>query len=277
MSPASRQNVLDLLEFQRELGIDILVSDVPTDKTTFKDELFSMPSKQQSFPKNDDDDGAESSRLLSVPQDMQGAYKLAQSARTLAELRNALEKFEDCPLKKTATHLVFADGNPDASIMVVGEAPGADEDRLGVPFVGVSGQLLDRAFAAIGLDRTKIYISNILPWRPPGNRQPTPHETALCLPFIERHIELVSPEILILVGGTAAKTLLKTNEGIVKLRGKWHAYLSPELKKPIKTLATFHPAYLLRSPGQKRFVWLDLLSVKAMINSKNEIFKLSKK
>jgi DNA polymerase len=277
MSPASRQNVLDLLEFQRELGIDILVSDVPTDKTTFKDELFSMPSKQQSFPKNDDDDGAESSRLLSVPQDMQGAYKLAQSARTLAELRNALEKFEDCPLKKTATHLVFADGNPDASIMVVGEAPGADEDRLGVPFVGVSGQLLDRAFAAIGLDRTKIYISNILPWRPPGNRQPTPHETALCLPFIERHIELVSSEILILVGGTAAKTLLKTNEGIVKLRGKWHAYLSPELKKPIKTLATFHPAYLLRSPGQKRFVWLDLLSVKAMINSKNEIFKLSKK
>ena len=161
--------------------------------------------------------------------------------------------------------------------MVVGEAPGADEDRLGVPFVGVSGQLLDRAFAAIGLDRTKIYISNILPWRPPGNRQPTPHETALCLPFIERHIELVSPEILILVGGTAAKTLLKTNEGIVKLRGKWHAYLSPELKKPIKTLATFHPAYLMRSPGQKRFVWLDLLSVKAMINSKNEIFKLSKK
>jgi uracil-DNA glycosylase family 4 len=277
MSPASRQNVLDLLEFQHELGIDILVSDVPTDKTTFKDELFSMPSKQQSFPKNDDGDGAESSRLLSVPQDMQGAYKLAQSARTLAELRNALEKFEDCPLKKTATHLVFADGNPDASIMVVGEAPGADEDRLGVPFVGVSGQLLDRAFAAIGLDRTKIYISNILPWRPPGNRQPTPHETALCLPFIERHIELVSPEILILVGGTAAKTLLKTNEGIVKLRGKWHAYLSPELKKPIKTLATFHPAYLLRSPGQKRFVWLDLLSVKAIIDSKNEIFKLSKK
>ena len=274
MSPASRQNVLDLLEFQRELGIDILVSDVPTDKTTFKDELFSMPSKQQSFPENDDDDGAESSRLLSVPQDMQGAYKLAQSARTLAELRNALEKFEDCPLKKTATHLVFADGNPDASIMVVGEAPGADEDRLGVPFVGVSGQLLDRAFAAIGLDRTKIYISNILPWRPPGNRQPTPHETALFLPFIERHIELVSPEILILVGGTAAKTLLKTNEGIVKLRGKWHAYLSPELKKPIKTLATFHPAYLLRSPGQKRFVWLDLLSVKAMIDSKNELFKL---
>jgi DNA polymerase len=277
MSPASRQNVLDLLEFQRELGIDILVSDVPTDKTTFKDELFSMPSKQQSFPKNDDDDGAESSRLLSVPQDMQGAYKLAQSARTLAELRNALEKFEDCPLKKTATHLVFADGNPDASIMVVGEAPGADEDRLGVPFVGVSGQLLDRAFAAIGLDRTKIYISNILPWRPPGNRQPTPHETALCLPFIERHIELVSPEILILVGGTAAKTLLKTNEGIVKLRGKWHAYQSPELKKPIQTLATFHPAYLLRSPGQKRFVWLDLLSIKAMIDSKNELFKLSEK
>lgn len=257
-----------MLKFQHELGIDILVSDVPTDKTTFKDALFSMPS-QPPLSKKNESVGTEPPRLLSVHQDTQGAYTLAQSAKTLTELREALEKFENCPLKKTATNLVFSDGNPDAPIMVVGEAPGADEDRQGIPFVGMSGQLLDRAFAAIGLDRTKIYISNILPWRPPGNRQPTPHETALCLPFIERHIELISPEFLILVGGTAAKTLLKTNEGIVKLRGKWRSYQSPGLKSPIKALATFHPAYLLRSPAQKRFVWLDLLSLKAMIESKN--------
>ena len=167
-----------------------------------------------------------------------------------------------CDLKKTATNFVFADGNPKARVMVVGEAPGADEDRQGLPFVGVSGQLLDRAFATINLDRTKIYISNIIPWRPPGNRQPTQQETAMCLPFIERHIELIAPDFLILAGGTAAKAVLKTTEGIVKLRGKWQPYQSPGLEKLIQVLATFHPAYLLRSPSQKKFVWLDLLSLK---------------
>src|SRR6266850_5274944 len=141
------------------------------------------------------------------------AYRAAQAAQSLEELRAALESFDGCPLKATATNLVFADGNPAARVMLVGEAPGADEDRIGRPFVGVSGQLLDRMLAAIGLDRTKIYITNVLFWRPPGNRTPTPAEVAACLPFVERHIELVGPEVLILAGNAAAKTLLLRNEG----------------------------------------------------------------
>ena len=202
---------------------------------------------------------------MSLPSIVQQAHDLAQNAQTIDELRTVFESFEHCDLKKTATNFVFSDGNPKARVMVVGEAPGADEDRQGVPFVGVSGQLLDRAFATIGLDRKKMYISNIIPWRPPGNRPPTAQEIAMCLPFIERHIEFIDPEFLILAGGTAAKALLKTAEGIVKLRGKWQLYQTPGLEKPIQVLATFHPAYLLRSPGQKRFVWLDLLSLKHKI------------
>jgi uracil-DNA glycosylase family 4 len=170
-------------------------------------------------------------------------------------------------LKKTAINTVFSDGNPKAKVMVIGEAPGADEDRQGLPFVGLSGKLLDRMFASIGLDRTTIYITNIIPWRPPGNRQPTPSETNLCLPFVERHIELVSPEFLVLVGGTAAKSILQSTEGIMKLRGRWLSYQTSTMQKPIKTLATFHPAYLLRAPGQKRLAWLDLLMLKQALNT----------
>lgn len=201
----------------------------------------------------------------------QSATALAQSARTLEELRAALAGFEGCPLKATATNLVFADGNPSARIMIVGEAPGADEDRQGKPFVGVSGQLLDRMLAWIGLDRTKVYITNILPWRPPGNRSPTAAEIAVCLPFAERQIELVKPDILVLLGGTAAKALLGTSEGIIKTRGKWHTYTSPGLQQPIATIATYHPAYLLRSPAQKRDSWRDLLSIKSKMKANNEI------
>ncbi len=145
--------------------------------------------------------------------------------------------------------------------MLIGEAPGADEDRQGLPFVGVSGQLLDRMFAAIGLTRENFYITNIIPWRPPGNRQPTPAETEACLPFIKKHIDLVSPDFLILVGGTAAKTLLGGREGIMRLRGAWRDYASESGKK-MKIIAIFHPAYLLRSPGQKRETWLDLIKIK---------------
>jgi DNA polymerase len=191
----------------------------------------------------------------------QGARQLAASCRDLAALEAALAAFDGCPLKATATRLVFADGNPAARVMLVGEAPGADEDRQGKPFVGVSGQLLDRMLACVNLDRGKVYIANILPWRPPGNRQPTAAEIAVCLPFIERQIELVDPALLVLLGGVAAKTLLATTQGIVRLRGRWMSYGSPGLARPIPVIATYHPAYLLRSPGQKRDAWRDLLSI----------------
>lgn len=189
--------------------------------------------------------------------------QIVRACGTREALLKALHAFEGCALKQTAMNTVFCDGNPHASVMLVGEAPGADEDRLGRPFVGMSGQLLDKFFKSIGLSRTEnLYISNILPWRPPGNRQPTPSEIVSCLPFIERHISLINPKILVAVGGTACKALLKSTEGITRLRGKWTYYNNLYLEKPIKTLAIYHPAYLLRSPGQKRYVWFDLLMLK---------------
>lgn len=203
-----------------------------------------------------------STPLKHVGAHLQDAYKLAEQAQTLDELKAAVESFDGCALKKTAMHTVFADGNPRAEIMLIGEAPGADEDRQGLPFVGLSGQLLNRMFAAIGYDRTRLYISNIIPWRPPGNRQPTTEETTLCLPFVERHIALVQPKIIVFVGGVAAKTLLQSKEGITRLRGKWLTYTNSYLKGPVKAYAIYHPAYLLRSPGQKRYAWMDLLKLK---------------
>lgn len=264
----SRQQALKILQFQQEIGIDAVVSDDPTNKLNFNENALKMPHPKKeiledssvfSFSESPQEN---TPNILSLESTIEQARALAKNANTLHELRTAFENFDGCDLKKTATNFVFADGNPQARVMVVGEAPGGDEDRQGLPFVGISGQLLDRAFATIDLDRTKIYISNILPWRPPGNRQPTTQEIAMCLPFIERHIDLIAPEFLILAGGTAAKALLKTNEGIVKLRGKWQPYQTSGKGKPIQVLATFHPAYLLRSPGQKKFVWLDLLNLK---------------
>lgn len=189
-----------------------------------------------------------------------GARALAANAHDLDALRQAVQAFDDCPLKKTATNLVFGDGNPNASVMLIGEAPGADEDRQGLPFVGVSGQLLDRMIASIGLDRSDVYITNILPWRPPGNRKPTPAETTMCLPFMRRHIELVNPSLLVFVGGTSASTLLNRSEGITRLRGRWLDY--EFAGRTIPAMAIFHPAYLLRQPALKREAWQDLISVK---------------
>jgi uracil-DNA glycosylase len=188
------------------------------------------------------------------------ARALAGAATTLEELKAAMAEFNGCALKHTASNLVFGDGNPEANIMFVGEAPGADEDRQGKPFVGVSGQLLDRMLAAIGLDRNSIYISNILPWRPPGNRKPSPAEVLSCLPFIARHIELIKPKVLILVGGTSASNLLDTKEGITRLRGRWVNYKVGDLDIP--TMPIFHPAYLLRQPALKREAWKDIRSIR---------------
>jgi DNA polymerase len=193
-------------------------------------------------------------------------HALARAARSLEELRDALMAFDGCALKDTATNLVFSDGTPGSRVMIVGEAPGADEDRVGKPFVGVSGQLLDRMLAHIGLDRSSVYISNIIFWRPPGNRQPTTAEIAACLPFVERHIELANPDILLLTGGASAKTLLARSEGIMRMRGRWHLYESTGMSRPVPALPTFHPAFLLRQPAQKREAWRDLLALRQKLD-----------
>ena len=192
-----------------------------------------------------------------------------QDPDTLESLKREISNFEGCDLKKTAINLVFSDGNPEADIMLIGEAPGADEDRQGKPFVGLSGQLLTKAFKAVGYEREKdLYITNTVFWRPPGNRQPTTKEVEACLPFTQRHIALVNPKLLILVGGTAVKALLNKNDGITKLRGNWFDYTSPYTKTPIKMTAIYHPAYLLRSPGRKKDLWQDLLKIREYITKR---------
>jgi len=198
---------------------------------------------------------------LESPQLVEDARALAGRCNSVGELEAAIRAFEGCTLKRTAKNTVFADGLPSAPVMIVGEAPGADEDRLGKPFVGVSGQLMDRMMAAIGLERgAGFYITNILFWRPPGNRTPTMAEQAMCLAFTRRHIELVRPKILLLAGGTSAKALLDTTEGIMRLRGKWTT-LRLDDGTEVPTLPTFHPAYLLRTPASKRQSWQDLLAI----------------
>lgn len=180
---------------------------------------------------------------------------------TLQELKEAVMSFEGCALKTTATHTVFADGDPDSDLMFIGEAPGAEEDRQGLPFVGPSGQLLNKMIAAIGLARDKVYITNVVHWRPPGNRPPTPEEMAMCLPFLNKHIELVSPKILVLLGATAMKALLRAPTSLSQARGVWHAYAPRQGIAPVPTRVTFHPSYLLRSPGQKSLAWVDFMTI----------------
>lgn len=193
------------------------------------------------------------------------AKALAREARTLDELKTALAGFEGCALKATAKNLVFADGNPEGRVMMVGEAPGAEEDRQGLPFVGRSGRLLDKMLAAIGRDRRGVYIANCVPWRPPGNRTPTPQETAICLPFLMRQIELADPDILVCLGGPAAATLLGVKDGILKSRGRWASFHTGQ--REIRAIATLHPAYLLRQPLQKRLAWRDLLAIRAALTA----------
>ena len=188
------------------------------------------------------------------------AREAARNAASLEELRAILAGFEGCALRGTAKQLVFADGNPQSRVMFVGEAPGRDEDIEGLPFVGRSGKLLDRMMAAIGLDRTSAYIANIVPWRPPGNRTPTPQESQICLPFILRQVELADPDILVCLGGPAAQSLLGVTDGIMRTRGRWFPFNTGT--REIRALATLHPAYLLRQPLHKRLAWRDFLAVK---------------
>ena len=201
---------------------------------------------------------------------VRSAVALAQDAGSVAALRDALLGFDSCALAKTATNLVLYDGNPKAAVMFVGEAPGAEEDRQGLPFVGASGKLLDRMLASIGLDRTRAFISNTVFWRPPGNRTPTTQEMAICMPFLERLIELVGPRVLVTLGGPAAKSVLAESAGVSKLRGRWFSYSTPRLSRPIPATAMYHPAYLLRSPAQKRDAWRDLLALRKRLETEAE-------
>lgn len=190
---------------------------------------------------------------------MAAARALADAAQDLATLEAAVQQFEGCAIKKTAHRTVFADGNPSSGLMIIGEAPGEQEDIEGIPFCGSSGQLLDRMLAAIGLDRRTVYISNTVFWRPPGNRPPNGDEINACLPLVEKHIALVNPKLLVLAGGTATKALLKSDAAVTRMRGRFYDYANPYMTQPVQTLVTFHPSYLLRSPAQKRFAWADLL------------------
>lgn len=258
------QTLKTLLSFYRDAGVDEVISDIPQNRfLEVEDTLDLAPAAP---PTPEARSPSPIAPLVSPKRAHETAYVAARSAQTLEELKAALFAFEGCALKYTATNLVFGDGNPKARVMLIGEAPGADEDRQGLPFVGQSGQLLDKSLAAIGLTRQNFYITNIIPWRPPGNRQPTPAESDTCLPFVQRHIDLVSPDFLILVGGTATKTLLGGREGIMRLRGSWKDYTSEGGKK-MKVIAIFHPAYLLRSPGQKREVWMDLIKIKHTLHA----------
>ena len=202
-----------------------------------------------------------------VPDDaaIHNAREAAKTASSIDALREALSGFNDCNLQFGARSTVFADGNPDADVMFIGEAPGRDEDRQGLPFVGRAGQLLDKMLLAISLDRTSCYITNIIPWRPPGNRTPTPHEIELCRPFIERHVELMAPKVVVTMGNVSTKSLLGTTRGILSFRGTWSSY-RPNSDMEIPAMPTLHPAYLLRNPAHKRLSWQDFLSVRARLD-----------
>ena len=261
MVPGHEKSARDLLEFYIEAGADAVVGEEPVDRFAAADTPLAARTSAPPAARVDFTARAPSPSAPPAPDEAaMAARDAAKRAATLDELRAVLDRFDGCALKATATQLVFADGNPQARLMFVGEAPGRDEDIEGLPFVGRSGKLLDRMLAAIGLDRTAVYIAHIVPWRPPGNRTPTPQESQICLPFISRQIELADPDILVCLGGPSAQTLLGIKEGITKTRGRWFTFDTG--KREIRAMPTFHPAFLLRSPLQKRFAWRDFLAIK---------------
>lgn len=247
MHPSSPLSPAQLLRWYIAAGVDETIGERPLDR-------YALSSRPSSGP-------PQAAVAVRAAEPASSAH-LALTAGNLAELKTAMENYDGCALKRSCQSTVFADGNPEAKLMIVGEAPGADEDRIGLPFVGASGKLLDAMLAAIGLDRSSVYIANVVPWRPPGNRKPEPAEVELCLPFISRQIELVDPALLLLLGGAPTAALLGRPDSITRLRGHWMDYSSPRLSHPIPALPTFHPAYLLRTPAHKREAWRDMLAVK---------------
>jgi uracil-DNA glycosylase len=265
MTPEPAPTIKQLLAFYLEAGVDCALADEAANRladpaaATVVTPVVSEQSHPQAVRLQPAAMPAPREAAPAPEAAIASAREAARTAPSLEALRTLLETFDGCALKHTATRLVFADGNPQARIMFVGEAPGRDEDIEGLPFVGRSGKLLDRMIAAIGLDRSKAYIANVIPWRPPGNRTPTPQETQICLPFIQRQIELVNPDVLVTLGNPSTQTLLSTREGIMRARGKWLSYDTGT--RTIRAIATFHPAYLLRSPSYKRMSWLDLRAI----------------
>jgi len=249
----------DLLRWYLDCGVDEAVGPVPVDR-------FALSARPAAAPPPIQRPAPVPAAAAPAPQVSGTAAHIAAGCADLAELKAALEAFDALPLRRTANSTVFADGNPEAALMIIGEAPGQEEDRQGLPFVGKSGKLLDRMLASIGLDRGSAYITNVLPWRPLENRKPSPDEVAVCLPFVARHVELVDPQVLLLLGGAAAAAILARHDGISRLRGQWFDYASPGLSRPVPTLATFHPAYLLRTPDAKRGAWRDLLMVRKRLD-----------
>lgn len=289
VSRDNRPDIADLLAFYASAGVDEALEEEPVNRFA---EAASKPAERApatvtptggsaALPRSTSVSRAEmgerpgaapvaraQSATATVPDEQQAALarQLATRAASLDELRQHMAAFDGCNLKFTAKNLVFADGNPNAAVMLVGEAPERDEDIEGLPFVGRSGRLLDRMLAAIGLDRTSAYIANVIPWRPPGNRTPTPHETEICRPFIERQIELVNPKVLVNLGGLSANTLLNTTEAILRLRGNWRVHTTAA-GIAIPAMPTLHPAYLLRTPAHKKLAWRDFLEVKAKLRA----------
>ncbi|HEV3394652.1 MAG TPA: uracil-DNA glycosylase [Xanthobacteraceae bacterium] len=266
MTPERTRAARELLAFYVDAGVDALVGETPVDRlagSQAREEAPPAPRAPPPPPRPAAPSGGASAAATAPPSPeaaVMAARAAAKNAASLDELRAMLDGFEGCALKGTAKQLVFADGNPQARVMFVGEAPGRDEDIEGLPFVGRSGQLLDRMLAAIGLDRSSAYIANVIPWRPPGNRTPTPQEISICLPFTRRQIELADPDVLVCLGSPAAQALLEARDGIMKTRGRWFTYQTGT--REIRAIATFHPAYLLRQPLQKRLAWRDFLAVK---------------
>ena len=253
---------MQALAWQVELGADEAIGDLPVDR--FAESV--PPAKPAPKPAT-----APQAAAPAVAPTNEGdatARELAANAQTLDELAEAMRGFDGSDLKKGARSFVFCDGVPGARVMVIGEAPGGDEDRIGKPFVGRAGQMLDRMLTAIGLSRTApapedaVYITNILPWRPPGNRTPSPDEVGQFLPFIERHIALAKPDFIFSIGNTPTKTLLDTSTGIKRMRGRWVRHQA----SGVPFLPSFHPAYLLRQPADKRLAWRDLLSLRAALD-----------
>ncbi len=246
------------LDWYRAVGVDFAVTEEPVDRFA----ASAAPQRARPAPAQVPPQAAPAAPAVvtSFSSDPAETRALAAEARTLDELRAIMDSYEGCLLKKRATQLVFADGNPAAQVMLVGEGPGEQEDLAGKPFVGRAGQLLDRMLGAIGLDRTSVYIANMVPWRPPGNRDPSPEEMALCTPFLLRQVELVAPKWLVTLGNVPTKSLFQTANGITRMRGQWKELEIGTHRVP--ALATLHPAYLLRTPASKALAWRDMLSLK---------------
>jgi uracil-DNA glycosylase len=260
-----------MIEWLVEMGADEVVGDLPLNRlAAVKAEAETRRSAPAPTVQAKAVTGGLRGTFPAQAQGSSDANQMAAECMTLADIARALMRFDACPLKKTATNLCFADGNPEAQVMLIGEAPGRDEDIQGKPFVGRSGQLLDRMLQAIGLSRhgeapqNSVYISNVIFWRPPGNRTPTDQETLMCLPFLRRAIEIKQPRLIVCLGAIPTQRLIGRSEGILKLRGHWFDFNAGERSIPL--LATLHPAYLLRQPAQKRLAWRDFLSMKQKLN-----------